>query len=1449
MSFDQSTRNRLANFVAKARTLLSEEFTRQLQQEYGLDPDTGDAADLNQLPALDDARRETARILRATLTHYLAGQAKPGAKARQEMLDRIVREQAFTVLNRLCALRMAEARGLLIESVAQGYQSRGFQLYARLAGPALGETGQAYRAYLFSVFDEFGVDLPVLFDRFSPQGRLFPREGALLNMLALINAPDIEALWAEDETIGWVYQYFNSKEERQAMRAASQAPRNSRELAVRNQFFTPRYVVEFLTDNTLGRIWYEMTQGHTALVDQCRYLVRRPTEILLAEGQPSLTTDTPADLSQEDLLKQPVYVAHRPLKDPREILMLDPACGSMHFGLYAFDLYERIYEEAWEMQNSGQWTAPITNNQLLITDYPTLEELRRALPRLIVEHNIHGIDIDPRAVQIAALSLWLRAQKSWHAKGLKAAERPAITRSNIVCAEPMPGDTQLLNEFLSRHLSTTPEDRLLAALVRQVFEAMKLAGEAGSLLKIEEEIADTLAEAKRKWQARPKYVQARLFGTQKPQQPELGLDVTGIADAAFWDEAENGIYAALRAYAEQAENGGGYARRLFANDAARGFAFIDLCRKRYDVVLMNPPFGETATRSAQFLDERYIDSRSDILQAFVERAHGLLPPSGYVGAITSRTPFFNGQSQTWRERLVFRLFVPSLVADFGYGVLEAAVDTAAYVMRKLTVLEDERLTIEIFNDLINIGLDQAEMFSLNKYMQTRQDKPKKHQALYDLTRLVKSGFVEIAPGHERSPRYRNSAKKPSVNDSSNTNQNVIICFRLIDQDDKGTYLLSAIRGEQQGLSFVTKYSNLSSIPGTPLAYWISSRTSELFHRVTPFQFDDRMAQQGLSTKNDFRYLRNWWEVLSVVSSADLDAARKSTLQDENWYRVCRGASYTDYLADISQVVNWANDGRELEADLIAKYPYLNGDANWVLHRECNYFQTGLTFSRRARRFAPKPVPAGCLFTETGQMLFANESDLLWISAYLNSDIMRSILGLLAPPRKIELNYVARLPVPQTIPATIAAELEVEQRNLVQNSLILATGDESSVYFITAREFLPYAAKPVSKESLINDLVCAILDISSRDKENLLRQLGSVTGLAEDQNKYLGDLGENDSEDEGQGPASIAVDWSRLSLALGCIVGRWDIRYAIGQKPVPELPNPFASLPVCPPGMLQNANGLSAAPGDVPSDYPLRISWSGILVDDDGHKENIVARVREALQVIWGERWEAIEQEACEILVVKSLRDYFRKPALFFAEHLKRYNKGRRQAPIYWPLSTPSGSYTLWLYYHRLNDQILYTAVNDFVEPKLKEVSGELANLRRQANRSSKDEDRLEELSDLERELGDFRAELLRLAKIWKPNLNDGVQITAAPLWALFQHRPWQKKLKETWAAFEAGEYDWAHLAYSMWPDRVREKCKSDKSLAIAHDLEALYVEKPGAKKKATRKKKAVEPEEELFEEE
>jgi len=375
MAFDKPTRNRLAKFVGDARDLIAVEFTEQFQLLYGISH-KGTLAPLDQLGHLDETGLAVAATLRERID-YLVKTHPDDRDGVRAAVARLAREQAFTVLNRLAALRMAEKRGLIVESVGKGYQSKGFKVFEQVAGSGLGDTYHRYRRYLFCLFDELAVDLGVLFDRGSPQGLLFPREPALQKLFESLNASDLEPLWAEDETIGWVYQYYNDPEERKKMRKESSAPRNSRELAVRNQFFTPRYVVEFLTDNTLGRIWYEMTCGQTRLAEQCRYLVRRPTEIFLKEDETAPETPTQEGLSQEELRKQPVHIPRRPLKDPREIRLLDPACGSMHFGLYAFDLYEVIYEEAWEAQLSvvgGQWSEDIHEQAEILSRIAGLAE-------------------------------------------------------------------------------------------------------------------------------------------------------------------------------------------------------------------------------------------------------------------------------------------------------------------------------------------------------------------------------------------------------------------------------------------------------------------------------------------------------------------------------------------------------------------------------------------------------------------------------------------------------------------------------------------------------------------------------------------------------------------------------------------------------------------------------------------------------------------------------------------------------------------------------------------------------------------------------------------------------------------------------------------------------------------------------------------------------------------
>ena len=234
---------------------------------------------------------------------------------------------------------------------------------------------------------------------------------------------------------------------------------------MRNQFFTPRYVVQFLTDNTLGRIWYDMTNGQTTLADRCQFLINDTR---------STTNDASADAGNPSSF----IIDHSSLlKDPRHIRMLDPACGSMHFGLYAFDLFEIIYREAWD-----QYPHLLTD----LRDHYTRAEFLRQIPGLILQHNIHGVDIDPRALQMAGLSLWLRAQRSYDDLGWP--RRPTRHyQGNLVLAEAMPGNPELLSELVK------PLSKPMRRLVMHLWERMQLAGEMGVVLRIEYEIQQELA--------------------------------------------------------------------------------------------------------------------------------------------------------------------------------------------------------------------------------------------------------------------------------------------------------------------------------------------------------------------------------------------------------------------------------------------------------------------------------------------------------------------------------------------------------------------------------------------------------------------------------------------------------------------------------------------------------------------------------------------------------------------------------------------------------------------------------------------------------------------------------------------------------------------------------------------------------------------------------------------
>ena len=283
---EKETRNEIKKMVQAARNLLEQEIQEQLEGVYGLHKD-GTIEDISSLPQIRDD--SSALKARAGFKYFIDKERSQGVK-EEDSVKKLVLNLSFTHLNRLIALKLMERRRVIKESISRKTNSNGFKFFlADFPGEEErfrnGQVDEAYRNFILHQYGTISKEIHVLFDPDHISNLVFPRPRALYELLDLINQDSLAEIWGEDETIGWIYQYFTPKELREKARKESAAPRNSYELAFRNQFYTPRYVVKFLTDNTLGRTWYEMRKGDTKLSDICEYMVHRPNEIFLKEGE------------------------------------------------------------------------------------------------------------------------------------------------------------------------------------------------------------------------------------------------------------------------------------------------------------------------------------------------------------------------------------------------------------------------------------------------------------------------------------------------------------------------------------------------------------------------------------------------------------------------------------------------------------------------------------------------------------------------------------------------------------------------------------------------------------------------------------------------------------------------------------------------------------------------------------------------------------------------------------------------------------------------------------------------------------------------------------------------------------------------------------------------------------------------------------------------------------
>lgn len=1295
---DKSVRNSLRNTVTFCRKLLENSISERLEGQFGIFRN-GKIEDSSRLGHLSAEDQEYRGQLLIHLEHIQACNIKSS-----EAVEQLIREIAFTHLNRLCAYKLMEARGLIRESVSKGTKSQGFLFYLadHPEDEALlnaGDTEKAYRHFLRWMGNTLNKELGALFAEDDPANRLYPPQRVLDQVLELINTVELKDIWTEDETIGWVYQYFTPKELRDQARKESSTPRNSYELAFRNQFYTPRYVVEFLTDNTLGRTWYEMRHGETRLLESCKYMVLHPNIIWLKEGEEAQILEGELEKTQVEKLKEVVFIPFRPIKDPREIKILDPACGSGHFLLYCFDLLFQIYTEAWDDCSD------------LLTDFRTdltRDEFLRRVPGMILSYNLHGIDIDLRATQIASLALWLRVQKTYQELGLKPEERPNITRTNIVCAEPMPGEAELLDEFCQ---DLNPP--LIRQLVKAIFEKTKLAGEVGSLLKVEEELEEIIHAAKQQLNAQSQTEQLA-FWPQDSFSKQLTFDLSGIAtsDGEFWKTVEDRVLETLHNYAKNVGNGRGFRRKLFVDDTEHGFAFIDLLKNNYDVILMNPPFGIPTEVGIEYL-KCYQTFTDNIATPFAEK---YLKKSSLLGMVIDRSLLIRKNHEGFRS-LFLDETEASLVgfANFGWGTLDANVEVSVVIGGS-----HPNKSCFFFKDIGDSKLEDC--------------------------RWIPNRSFEILPN------------------------------KVISGD----------------------------IPHFIL---------NIFGKLPQLSESNNAARVGHQWKSD-RFLRLWWEV-----------------GKNSGPYVYNGAPYSPYYFITRNRMTLNPE------DLIA----INDDTT-VLRNSSYHYKKGIGYGKRGEFLDAHPLPEGQTFTVEGLACFPNsETERLVVLAYLNSAPTQVLLSYYCGQHK-HVGYINKLPFRESWKLLDGTQEKLVEVITKQHALLQR--DETSPFYCSIY-------KNNSLKNMYEIFLAEIDDVDTKISEVdtlITNEVASWLSFPLNWNnhKEINDFLNRRPIpnaltifDEDELKDKVFFIGSIFNQLIGYIFGRWDIRLGINPELVPNKFNIFDPIPESPPGSLLDRTGFFASsgrivseawlqaragtislpeqyndqvksiddrfyPSTIPdSEYPIKIVWDGILVDDPHNNQDIIKHLQNVLDILFDEHAEVIEQEVCLILDIKSLREYYRKsgPGGFWMDHVKRYSKSRRKSPIYWLLQSRNKNYGMWLYYHRLDKDILFKALTQYVEPKIRLEEERLSSIRSQrgqfgtGGKEAKDlEKEIEDQDNLLIELEDFRDKLHRAADLGlDPDLNDGVALNIAPLWELV---PWSEP-KKYWEELLDGKYEWSSIGKQL----------------------------------------------------
>lgn len=611
---------KLIDHVLHIRSLIQQAIDNRFSR-LGLE-----GAEEKELPEnTSTSSREKRNRLEAIIATHKQALGNDYAEARKETIN----ECTFTLFNRLAALKVMEDRELFPEvirrRVEHGNLSYAHKQWLEEHTDERNAERMGLKHFLEDKFQELSENYKIPLYSLDYAYAMLPTADELFEIITAFNEIEQDAdcgadIWKGDDILGWLYENFNTVEKLELKDSGDKTEYDK--VSLQSQVYTPQWVVKFLVDNTLGKMYLEMYPESNFIYDEdgkVKYLIAN------------------APTSQ---MRHP--------KKLEEIKLIDPACGSGNFLIYAFSLFYDLY-----LNQIDQYEA----------DYS-----RRDIPKLIVENNLYGVDLDERAVQLTQIALFIKAMQL---KGRRGA-MPAY--SHVVSTHfELPGYSNVKDAFISGSDWNEAQQKT----IHSIWEDLRAAYKFGSLIRVEEQLdallpVDSTDMFANQWKANMFDFKHQMITTLRNQVHQ-------------WMGEGSNEYSLAK-----------------ANDA---ITFLDILSMKFDVAVANPPYTDSAdfgVELKEFVGTNYskpLKFNSNLYACFIKRCCELAGDDGKVGMINPPTFMYIKTFEDVRKYIVEKTYI-SLFVEWGYLGLfsqSARVDSAIFILDK-SVRQEESTFIKL-NDL------------------------------------------------------------------------------------------------------------------------------------------------------------------------------------------------------------------------------------------------------------------------------------------------------------------------------------------------------------------------------------------------------------------------------------------------------------------------------------------------------------------------------------------------------------------------------------------------------------------------------------------------------------------------------------------------------------------------------------------------------------------------------